>query len=236
MAPVEVEDLDVAYGDIQVVWGVSLAVRDDDEVVALIGPNGAGKTTILKTIAGLVPPAGGSVRVFGDDVAGLSTAEVVERGVVLVPEERNLFPRMTVRENLVMGAYPARAREAREETLETVYDLFPVLAERPGVQARNLSGGQQQMLAVGRGLMARPKVLALDEPSSGLAPQVTEDLFETVDRLRGDTVVFLVEQHVEHALGLADRAYVLENGQVVTEGTGREVLDSDHVREAYLSG
>lgn len=234
MAATIVDDVDIAYGDIQVVWGVSLEIAESDGVVALIGPNGAGKTTILKAMSGLLDLKGGTITVFGDDVTDLSTDEIVNRGFVHVSEGRNLFPGMSVRENLEMGAYPKHAREFREETMEDVFDLFPVLEEKRGQAAENLSGGQQQMLAIGRGLMARPKVLALDEPSTGLAPQIVQDVFDTIGELSEDLTVFLVEQHVNHALRLADRAYVLENGRIATEGPGEELLRDEHVKEAYL--
>lgn len=236
MSLVSVEDVDIAYGDIQVVWNASLEVRESDDVVALIGPNGAGKTTILKAISGLLETRSGRISVFDEDVAALTPSDIVENGFIHVPEKRNLFPEMTVLENLEMGAFSAGARSARDETLGKVFELFPVLEEKTDQNAKNLSGGQQQMLAIGRGLMSQPAVLALDEPSTGLAPQITEDVFEIIEELSTEITVFLVEQHVNHALNLADRAYVLENGRVVAEGGGEELLDSDHVKEAYLQG
>lgn len=232
---VTVDNVDIYYGDIQAIWDVSLDINEDDNVVSLVGPNGAGKTTILKAMSGLLDVRDGRITVFGDDIAGMSPSEIVKKRFIHVPEDRELFPGMTVRENLEMGAYPKDARAERQETMREVFDLFPMLAEKETDNAGDLSGGQQQMLAIGRGLMSRPRVLALDEPSTGLAPQITEDVFEVVEDLgeRGITV-FLIEQHVHHALTLADRAYVIEQGSIVTQGTGQELLESDHVQEAYL--
>jgi branched-chain amino acid transport system ATP-binding protein len=232
---VSVENVDIYYGDIQAIWDVSLEITEEDNVVSLVGPNGAGKTTILKAMSGLIDVREGRITVFGDDIAGDSPSDIVKRRFIHVPEDRELFPGMTVRENLEMGAYPKDARETRHEMMDEVFDLFPVLEEKESADAGDLSGGQQQMLAIGRGLMSRPRILALDEPSTGLAPQITEDVFDVVERLgeRGITV-FLIEQHVHHALNLADRAYVIEQGSIVTQGTGTELLNSDHVQDAYL--
>jgi branched-chain amino acid transport system ATP-binding protein len=227
-----VENIDVAYGDLQVLWDVSLEVSAEDRIVALVGPNGAGKTTLLKTISGLIRPIDGRIEMFGTDSVDLSPSEVVRRGFVHVPEARNLFGEMSVRENLQMGAYTKR--ESYEESLEDVYEVFPVLEERAGQAAGTLSGGEQQMLAIGRGLMAKPRVLALDELSVGLAPQLTQRVFEKVETLSEDVTVLLTEQHVNEALELADRALLLENGRVVAKGGGTELLESEHIRDAYL--
>ena len=232
MTQIAVEGVDVAYDDLQVLWDVSMEVRDDDDVVALVGPNGAGKSTLLKAISGLVPVADGRIEVLGADVATLTPDEVVKRGFVQVPEARHLFDGMTVRENLRMGAY-TRADDALD-TLEAVYDLFPVLADRVDQDAGTLSGGEQQMLAIGRALMADPEVLAVDELSVGLAPQLARRTFDAVADLREEMTVVLVEQHVDEALALADRGYVLENGRIAAEGTGEELLASDRVKRAYL--
>ena len=235
MSGVSVEDIDVFYGNIQAVWDVSLEIREADDIVSLVGPNGAGKTTILKAISGLLDVGDGRITVFDEDVSDFSPSDIVERGFVHVPENRELFPQMSVRENLEMGAYPQHARDERHETMRRVFDLFPILEEKESAHANNLSGGQQQMLAIGRGLMTQPRILALDEPSTGLAPQITHQVFDAVDSLRDQGItVFLIEQHVRHALNLADRAYVLEQGSVVTEGTGQELLESHHVQENYL--
>jgi len=230
---ITVEDLNVKYGDLQVLWDVSLEIRDDDSIVSIVGPNGAGKTTLLKTLSGLLEPAGGRVTVFGEDAATMSTSDVVERGFVQVSEERNLFDDLNVYENLRMGAYTRS--DGFEASVEEVFDMFPVLEERRTQKAGTLSGGEQQMLAIGRGLMADPKVLALDEPSGALAPQLAERVFEKIEEISDDVTVLLVEQHVDHALRLADRAYLLENGRVATEGPGDELLQSEHIRESYLS-
>jgi branched-chain amino acid transport system ATP-binding protein len=227
-----VAGIDVAYGDLQVLWDVSMRVSTDDAIVALIGPNGAGKTTLLKTISGLLRPTAGSIEVFGEDGTELSPERIVRRGFVHVPEARNLFGEMSVRENLEMGAYTRR--ETFEERLGEVYETFPVLEERAQQDAGTLSGGEQQMLAIGRGLMANPRILALDELSVGLAPQLATRVFEKVEAISDDVTVLLTEQHVSEALGLAERAYLLENGRVVTGGTGDELLESDHVEAAYL--
>jgi len=232
---VTVENVDIYYDDIQAVWDVSLEITENDDVVSLVGPNGAGKTTILKAMSGLLDVREGRISVFGEDTAGHSPSDIVDRGFIHVPEDRELFPQMSVRENLEMGAYPGRARSKRTETMERVFDLFPILEEKESAHANDLSGGQQQMLAIGRGLMAQPNILALDEPSTGLAPQITENVFDAVEGLAAEGItVFLIEQHVGHALRMADRAYVLEQGSIVTEGTGQEVLESDHVQDAYL--
>jgi len=227
-----VEDLDVGYGDMQVLWDVSLDIRDEDSVVALVGPNGVGKTTLLKAIAGLQKPTAGKVELFDEDITHLRAEQIVKQGFVYVPEERNLFNDMPVRRNLKMGSFTER--ESFEETLQEVYEMFPVLEERREQRAGTLSGGEQQMLAIGRGLMAQPKLLALDEPSGALAPQLAERVFDKIKEISDDTTVLLVEQHVDRALELADRAYLLENGRVETEGTGEDLLRSDHIKNAYL--
>lgn len=230
----EVEDLHVAYGDVQALWGVSIGV-DQGEIVALVGANGAGKTTTLRAISGVVRVLGGSILLEGDELVRRESHEIVERGVVHVPEGRQLWPGMSVEETLQLGAYPARARPYREETLREVYRLFPRLRERRAQAADTLSGGEQQMCAIARGLMARPKVLMLDEPSLGLSPIMLDEVFDTIHRVAGDGVtVLLVEQNVERALALANRGYVLETGSVVLSGSGAELLGNDAVRRTYL--
>ncbi|SFR63809.1 ABC transporter ATP-binding protein [Halogeometricum limi] len=229
---IEVDGIDVSYGNIQVLWDLSFHVSEEDRVVSIVGPNGAGKSTLLRVMSGLHPYHAGSVTAWGEDVAEMDPSEVVQRGFVHVSEERNLFGDMTVRENLEMGAYTKR--DTLDETLREVFDLFPILEERASQRAGSMSGGQQQMLAIGRGLMARPKILALDEPSEGLAPQITNRVFEKIDEISEEVTVLLVEQHVHKALGLADRAYLLENGEFVAEDTGPALLESDHIKDAYL--
>ena len=232
MTLIEVADLDVHYGDLQVLWDVSLEVGEDDSVVSVVGPNGAGKTTLLKTMSGIIAPTDGRIEIFGDDTRTLSASDIVEHGFVQVTEARNLFTDMTVYQNLKMGAYTQR--EDVEETVAEVYEMFPVLEERDEQKAGTLSGGEQQMLAIGRGLMAKPKVLALDEPSGALAPQLAQRVFEKIEEISDEITVVLVEQHVDEALNLADRAYLLENGRIVTSGTGEELLESEEIQEGYL--
>ncbi len=232
--PLTVDEVEVAYGDIQALWGVSLEVQEG-EIVALIGPNGAGKTTLMRAIAGLHPLKSGTVQLGGKTLSNLPAHRIVEEGVILVPEGRRLFGALTVLDNLELGAYSKRARAVRAGTLELVYELFPLLAERRGQRADTMSGGQQQMLAVGRALMGVPRLLMLDEPSLGLAPLVVENIFDTVQRMNDQGVtIFLVEQNARQALELADRAYILEQGRIVGTGTGKELLHDDRVREAYL--
>jgi len=230
----EIEGVNVFYGDIQALWDVSFRVNEG-ELVVIVGSNGAGKTTTLKTISGLLSPASGKINFLGERIDKASPHHIVELGIAHIPEGRRLFPYMTVLENLEMGAYTRRAREKRGETLEWVYELFPILAERKDQLAGTLSGGEQQMLAIGRGLMSRPKLLMLDEPSLGLAPMLVLSVFETVRQINEQGVtVMLVEQNVRHALELADRAYVLENGRITLQGTGKELLENEYVKEAYL--
>lgn len=229
---ISVENVDVSYGNIQVLWDLSFSISENDGVVAIVGPNGAGKTTLLHVMSGLHPVDSGSVTVWGDDIETLSPTDVVERGFVHATEERNLFGEMTVAENLRMGAYTSR--DTLGETLEEVYDLFPILEDKHDRPAANLSGGQQQMLTIGRCLMSRPKILALDEPSEGLAPKITQRMFEKIDEISEDTTVLIVEQHVHEVLARADRAHLLENGELVGEDSGPALLESEHVKEAYL--
>jgi branched-chain amino acid transport system ATP-binding protein len=230
----EVKGINVYYGPLQVLFDVSLSVKEK-EIATVIGPNGAGKTTLLKTISGLLHPKSGSIRFLGEEISSLPAEVVVRRGVAHVPEGRGLFPYMTVLENLQLGAYTKEARSKMKETLEEVFELFPRLKERKDQLAYTLSGGEQQMLAIGRALMSRPKLLVLDEPSQGLAPKLVKSVMQTLEELnaRGITIL-LVEQNVHHALNLADRGFVLENGRVVLEGAAQELLNNSHVKSAYL--
>ncbi|MDI6824550.1 MAG: ABC transporter ATP-binding protein [Bacillota bacterium] len=222
------------YGNVQVLWDVSLRVNEG-EIVALVGANGAGKTTLLNTISGLLPPASGEVVFLGNRVTGWSPHRIVELGISYVPQGGRVFPDMTVRENLEIGAYARRAWKKKEESLKRVYRLFPRLKERENQLAKTLSGGEQQMLAVARGLMGCPKLCILDEVSYGLAPRVVSEVFTLVHSLRQQGItVLLIEQNVRQALETADRAYVLENGRVVLEGAAEEFLGNDYVRRAYL--
>jgi len=228
------ENLEVAYGKIQALWGVTFAVPQG-EIVALVGANGAGKTTALKAVSGLHRPKGGAIYLGEERLDRRSPAEIVGLGVVHVPEGRKLFPEMTVLDNLLMGGYARGARAHRGRRLEEVFGIFPRLRERRGQLAGTLSGGEQQMVAIGRGLMAGPKVLMLDEPSLGLAPIMVEEMFQVIGEInRTGVTVLLVEQNTEHALALAHRGFVLESGRVVLAGTGKELLANEQVRQAYL--
>ena len=230
----EVSGLNVFYGDIQALWEVSFELRRG-EVVTVLGPNGAGKTTLMKSVSGLLRPSGGSITFDGKHIENLPPYRIVELGLVQVAEARQLFPEMTVGDNLDLGAYLPAARRVRSETLRWVEELFPILAERRKQLAGTLSGGQQQMVAIGRALMSRPRLLMLDEPSLGLAPLVVADMFRAIRRIHEQGIaVLLVEQNVHQALAVADRAYCLETGRVVREGTPDELLADPHVRAAYL--
>jgi branched-chain amino acid transport system ATP-binding protein len=230
----EVHALAVAYGDLRVLWDVSLDVRAG-EIVVLLGPNGAGKTTFLRTVAGLHQPLSGSVALEGAPIQAIPAHQLVERGLILVPEGRRLFAGMSVLENLELGAFTAHARQQRQQTLKRVFDLFPLLAERRTQRAATLSGGQQQMVAIGRALMGLPRLLLLDEPSLGLAPLFVRRIFEVIrDINREGVTVLLVEQNARLALQLADRAYIVEQGRVIGHGAGADLLVDQHVRQAYL--
>jgi branched-chain amino acid transport system ATP-binding protein len=234
MALLEVQNIDIFYGDVQVVFDLSLTV-EEREVVSIIGGNGAGKSTLLKTVSGLMNPARGQILFEGKPVHTLAPEEVVERGIVQVPEGRRLFTLMSVQDNLIVGAYNPRADGNKDKTLEEVYSLFPRLKERSAQMATTLSGGEQQMVAIGRGLMAKPKLLMLDEPSLGLAPILIKNIFETVRHIaQQGTTVLLVEQDVKHSLSLSHRGYVLEHGRTVMEGPAKELLENPHIKTAYL--
>ena len=230
----DVQRLQVFYGDVQALWDVSFSVQAG-EIITLVGSNGAGKTTTLKTISGLLRPAAGQVRLEGQEIAALPPHEIVTRGIAQIPEGRRLWPQMTVLENLELGAYPAEARRRKDETLEWALTLFPHLRERRAQRAGTLSGGEQQMVAIARGLMCRPRLLMLDEPSLGLAPRLVEEVFRIVREINGQGVtVLLVEQNLRQALEVAHRAYVLETGRVTLSGPSRDVLANAHIRAAYL--
>jgi len=233
-AMLEVESIDVFYGDVQAVREVSFRVGEG-EIVTLVGANGAGKSTVLKAVCGLLHPRRGSVRLEGTDVSGEPAYRLVGRGLVLVPEARQLWPAMTVRENLEMGAYSRGARPHRAETLREVLAMFPILERRSSQNAGTLSGGEQQMCAIGRGLMARPRLLLLDEPALGLAPLLVREVFAALQEIRRrGTTILLVEQNVQHALALADRACVLESGRVTLEGPCAELAQDPRVRREFL--
>lgn len=234
MSLLSVRDLRVRRGGVPALRGISLEVNER-EVVALLGANGAGKTTVLRAVSALSPPESGEIRLEGRTLAGRDPAQVVEAGIAQVPEGSRVWPEMTVLENLRLGAYAVRRRGGFDERLERVFRLLPRLGERKTQRAGDLSGGERQMAAIGRALMAAPKLLLMDEPSLGLAPQVVDTVFETIARIRGEGVaVLLVEQNLVRALSLAERAYVLENGRIARAGAGADLLRDPEVRRAYL--
>jgi branched-chain amino acid transport system ATP-binding protein len=229
-----VNQIQVAYGDVQVLWDVSMKV-EPKEFAALVGANGAGKSTTLNTISALLRPRSGTIEFNGERIDRAPASQVVELGICQVPEGRRLFPEMTVLENLELGSFMAEAKRRRKETLDWVYNIFPRLRERRNQLAGTLSGGEQQMVAVGRGLMSRPKLLMLDEPSLGLAPILVQEVFKSLERVNEEGVtIFLVEQNVRHTLAVATHAYVLENGRIAMEGRGVDLLNNNHVKKAYL--
>lgn len=230
----KVTDIDVAYKDIQVLWDISFEVNQG-EFVALLGANGAGKTTTLNAISGMLKIKKGKIEFMGKDITDLPGYRIAELGIIHVPEGRRLFPEMTVRENLEMGSLFPEAKSKRKETMKKVFDHFPILEEKQHKEAGTLSGGQQQMLALGRGLMALPKLLILDEPSLGLAPVLVTQIFDNIKEINSEGVTVLqVEQNVVSTLKMCHRAYVLENGKIYLQGTGQELLNDEHIKEAYL--
>lgn len=229
-----VEGLESGYGPIQILWGVSLHI-DAGEVVTLLGANGAGKTTLIRTISGEIPARAGSIRFLGEQIAGDKPHRIVDAGLIQIPEGRQVWGGLSIEDNLDLGAYSKHARPHAKSSKDWVFTLFPILAERRRSLARNLSGGQQQMLAIGRALMSRPTLLMLDEPSLGLAPQVVEEVFEILVRINDEGIsVLLVEQNVDFALRIADRAYILEHGRITRNGDAEELRGSDDIRTAYL--
>ncbi len=230
----EVNNIDAFYGKVQSLFDVSLNLGEA-EIVALIGSNGAGKTAVLDTICGLLRPSSGSVTFLGERIDGLEPHEIVELGISHIPEGRRLFPDMSVRENLEMGAYARDAWKRKEETFREVYNIFPRLEERQEQLARTLSGGERQMLAIGRGLMSRPRLCLLDEPSYGLAPLLVAEIFRIIQGLRDQGIaILLVEQSVRQSLEIADRGYVMESGRIALEGSSKELLEEELIRKAYL--
>jgi branched-chain amino acid transport system ATP-binding protein len=229
-----VSGINVSYGGAHVLWDVSIDVAEG-EMVTVVGSNGAGKSTLLKAISGLVHPTTGEITFRGQRIDHQPPYRIVEMGIAHIPEGRKLFPQLTVLENLWLGAYTKRAHEKKKETLEQVFKRFPILKERQKQLASTLSGGEQQMLAIARGLMSQPELLVLDEPSLGLAPKLVMQVFDSIREIRQTGVeVLLVEQNVRHALELADRAYVLETGRVTLEGPCRELINDEHVKKAFL--
>ena len=229
-----VDDIDVFYGSLQVLWDVSIEVKTG-EIVAIAGANGAGKTTLMKTISGILHPVKGSIEFAGEDITNMNAYDIVGHGISQVPEGRRLFPDMTVLENLMIGSYAGKARAVKKENLARVYDLFPILAERKNQVAKTLSGGQQQMVAIGRGLMSNPKLMIIDEMSLGLSPLIVLDLFKILHEIqaRGVTVL-LVEQNVWQTLHEADRAYIIETGRIVLSGNALELAEEEKVKNAYF--
>lgn len=230
----EVENVSAAYGLIQILWDVSFKIREK-EIVSIIGPNGAGKTTLVKTIMGLLPAKNGTIRFKGENIEKLPTYKIVKKGVTLIPEGREIFPRMTVEENMLLGAYTINDKNAVKESKERIYQIFPVLKKKEKALAQTLSGGEQQMLVICRSLMSNPELLILDEPSLGLAPIIVGKVLDTLRKINEEGVtILLVEQNIRDSLNIADRGYVLEEGKIIIEGKGRELLSNDHIKEVYL--
>jgi branched-chain amino acid transport system ATP-binding protein len=236
MKMLEVDNVDIYYGDLQVIWNVSLDVNEG-EIVSVIGSNGAGKSTLLKAISGIIPTKSGTIKFESTEIQNKLPHNILRLGIAQVPEGRRLFPRMSVVDNLLMGGFVKEARSHKEESFDLVYSLFPILMEREDQKAGTLSGGEQQMLAIGRALMSRPKLLMLDEPSLGLAPKLVLDVLNLVKEIRKKGVtVMIIEQNVQHALNLADRGYVLETGSICRQGTSEVLLKDEYVKECYLGG
>lgn len=229
-----IENIDVSYKELQAIWNVSLNVQKG-EIVALVGPNGAGKTTIIRTISGLLKPKSGTITFLDQTVSKQSPEKIVELGLCQVPESGKIFTGLTVYENLELGAYIKKARKDKEKNIEWVFEIFPRLAERKKQRAGTLSGGERQMLAIGRALMSKPQLLMLDEPSFGLAPILVQKMFETIESINKlGVTILLVEQNVQASLELAHRAYLLENGQIVGQGSGKDLLSFESIQDAYL--
>jgi branched-chain amino acid transport system ATP-binding protein len=234
MSLLEIKNINCYYGDVQVIYDVSMHV-EEGEIISMIGANGAGKSTILRCISGLMKASSGEIHFDGEPIHNRRPEKIVDRGVIHVPEGRKLFTLMTTKENLEVGAHNPRAYPHMQESFKDVYKLLPRLQEREKQMAVTMSGGEQQMVAIGRGMMAMPRILMLDEPSLGLAPVLIHEIFETIKRIADHgTTVLLVEQDVQHSLSMSDRGYVLEHGRISQEGTGKELLENPNIREAYL--
>jgi branched-chain amino acid transport system ATP-binding protein len=230
----EVQGVSSGYGMVQILWDVSFKI-DQKEIVSIIGPNGAGKTTLVRTIIGLLPAKTGTIHFKGEDITKLPPYERVKKGVTMIPEGREIFPRMTVEENLRLGAYTVKDKNIVNASIDRVHQIFPVLKKKEKAKAQTLSGGEQQMLVICRSLMSNPQLLILDEPSLGLAPIIVEKVLDTLRMINEDGVtILLVEQNIRDSLNLAHRAYVLEEGKIIIEGEGRELLSNDHIKEVYL--
>lgn len=230
----ELENVSAAYGMVQILREVSFQVKEK-EILSIIGPNGAGKTTLVKTIMGLLHPTSGTIRFKDENIEKLSPYQIVKKGLTMIPEGREIFPRMTIEENLMLGAYTIDAKDKVKESKERVYQIFPVLKKKEKSLAQTLSGGEQQMLVICRSLMCNPQLLILDEPSLGLAPIIVEKVLDTVRTINDEGVtVLLVEQNIHDSLNVADRGYVLEEGKIILEGKSRELLSNSHIKEVYL--
>lgn len=230
----EVENVSAGYGLIQILWDVSFKIKEK-EIVSIIGPNGAGKTTLVKTIMGLLPAKSGTIKFKGEHIEKLPPYEIVKKKISLIPEGRDIFPKLTVEENILLGAYTLKHKQQVKESQERIYQIFPVLQKKEKVLAQTLSGGEQQMLVIGRSLMSNPKLLILDEPSLGLAPIIVAKVLDTLRQINEEGVaVLLVEQNIRDSLNIADRGYVLEEGKIILEGEGRELLSNNHIVEVYL--
>ncbi len=230
----EIENVSAGYGLIQILWDVSFKIKEK-EIVSIIGPNGAGKTTLVKTIMGLLPAKNGTIKFKGEHIENLPPYEIVKKKISLIPEGRDIFPKQTVEENILLGAYTLSDKQQVKESQERIYQIFPVLKKKEKVLAQNLSGGEQQMLVIGRSLMSNPKLLILDEPSLGLAPIIVAKVLDTLRQINEEGVaILLVEQNIRDSLNIANRGYVLEEGKIIIEGEGRELLSNDHIKEVYL--
>jgi branched-chain amino acid transport system ATP-binding protein len=230
----EIKNISSAYGMIQILWGVSFKVNEK-EIVSIIGPNGAGKTTLVKTIMGLLPAKSGTIKFRGENIEKLPSYEIVKKKISLIPEGREIFPRLTVEENILLGAYTIGDKRQVKESQERIYQIFPVLQKKAKALAQTLSGGEQQMLVIGRSLMSNPELLILDEPSLGLAPIIVAKVLDTLRQINDEGVaILLVEQNIRDSLNIADRGYVLEEGKIIIEGEGRELLSNEHIKEVYL--
>jgi branched-chain amino acid transport system ATP-binding protein len=234
MAMLEVSNINVSYGNVQALWDVSLRV-EEGKIVALLGANGAGKTTLLNTMTGMLKPTSGSVTFKGERIDNLPSDKIIEKGIAYLPEGGRLFPDMTIKENLEMGAYPRKLWKNRKPDLERIYKMFPILDERKAQLSRTMSGGERQMLAMGRALMSNPNMCFFDELSYGLSPKMAQEVFKIVKQLHSEGItVLLVEQNVYQTLEIADYAYVIENGKIVKEGEGKSMLEDDYIKQAYL--
>ena len=229
-----IDKIDVSYGQVQILWRVSFSIVER-KIVCLLGNNGAGKTTVAKSISGILPVKDGSIQFLGQNITKIESYKRVEMGLIQIPEGRKIFPTLTVKENLEMGSYLKGPKSRRNESFELVSTFFPILGERKGQLAGTLSGGEQQMLAIGRGLMSRPKLLILDEPSLGIAPLIVEEIFQVIQKINNEGVtILLIEQNVSQALGLSDEGFVLEEGRIALSGKGRDLLANPHVKKLYL--